>query len=152
MKKLTTPIGDRLGEIKTRGDFRRVIERASSESREDASSLSADNPIWDVWTMMRDMYGAQWTHGDEPNMGWIYALQDISPIQLRHGVDNLCKRDDNHWPPNAAEFHDLCLIDMDWEHKRLKYLPPTGIEDLTAKEKRIELGKSEMSKIMGMFK
>lgn len=73
-------------------------------------------------------------------MGWCYACKDLTPEQLRHGVDNLCKRDDSRWPPNAPEFHDLCLMDMDWEHKRLKYVPPTGIEDITAKERRVVEG------------
>lgn len=137
-----------LGNLSTRGDFRRVIERANSGSREDASSLAADNPLWDVWTIMRDMYGAQWTHGEEPSMGWIYALKSITPEQLRRGVDNLCKRDDNHWPPNAPEFHDLCLMDMDWEHKRLKYSAPlTAIEDQTEKAKRHALGITELQKL-----
>jgi len=97
---------------------------------------------------MRDMYGAQWTHGEQPNIGWVYACRGLTDKQLRQGVDNLCKRDDNHWPPNAPEFHDLCLMDMDWEHKQLKYIPPTGIEDQTAKEKRRVLGLESIRKIM----
>lgn len=98
---------------------------------------------------MRDQYGAQWTHGDEPNMGWIYALRDLSPQQLRQGVDNLCKRDDNKWPPNAQGFRDLCLMDMDWEHKRLKYVQPDMLLERKRTAEENQQALANIREIMG---
>lgn len=47
----------------------------------------------------------------------------------------------------------LSLTSTDWERQSHKYIDPsTLIEDTTAKEKRIEVGKSEISKILEMMK
>jgi hypothetical protein len=100
---------------------------------------------------MREMYGAQWTHGEEPSMGWHYALRDLNQEQLRRGVDNLCKRDDNHWPPNAPEFHDLCLMDMDWEHKQLKYYQPDTLLERKRTDEENAQGSEKLKSIMEML-
>ena len=84
-------------------------------------------------------------------MGWHYALRDLSQEQLRHGVDNLCKRDDNHWPPNAPEFRDLCMMDMDWEHKRLKYYQPDTLLERKRTAEENAQGAKNMQSIMGLI-
>jgi hypothetical protein len=86
--------------------------------------------LWDFWALMQDKYGAQWQFGDEPCMGWVHELQDITPEQVKQGVENLSAREDTKWPPNAVEFKALCL--SGWEHKRYKPAAEVlGIESKT---------------------
>jgi len=66
-------------------------------------------------------------------------LQDLTEAQIGNGIRNL-PRHESAFPPNPGQFRDLCLTDFDWEHKRLKYIPATGIEDKTAKESRRAMG------------
>jgi hypothetical protein len=74
-------------------------------------------------------------------MGWVYALQDMNNDQLRQGVDNLQYRADNHWPPNAQEFAELCKTSYTWERQCHKQIDTSHmIENTTAKEKRIADG------------
>jgi len=72
-------------------------------------------------------------------MIWAYAIEGMTPTQIANGVKNLVRRESD-FPPSAGQFRDLCLMDMDWEHKQLKYIPPIGIEDQTAKAKRTAEG------------
>ena len=130
-----------LGTVATRGEFRQVIESAKHENRP-GGELPPDHPLWDVWAIMADQYGSQWTHGAEPNMGWVYALRDMTAEQLRKGVDNLVHRDNNKWPPNAQEFADLCQTSFTWERACHKvWQPERRLEDLTAKEVNREMGR-----------
>ena len=138
--------------LQTRGDFRRVIERANSANRDLPSELPPEHPIWDVWAIMRDQYGAQWTHGEEPSMGWVLALRDMSQEQLRNGVYNLSHREDTKWPPNAQEFRDLCLTNFAWETRCHKILPTDNmIEDITGKEKRCAEGLEKIRALKEQF-
>jgi hypothetical protein len=73
-------------------------------------------------------------------------LQDLTADQIGNGIRNL-PRHDSAFPPNPGQFKDLCLAYFDWEHKRLKYIPPTGIEDKTAKEARRAMGIDELKKL-----
>jgi hypothetical protein len=72
-------------------------------------------------------------------MIWAYAIEGMTPAQIANGVKNLVRRESD-FPPSAGQFRDLCLMDMDWEHKQLKYIAPMGIEDQTAKAKRAAEG------------
>ena len=143
-----------LAELKTRGDFRRLNEQSQQEQqRLTASELPTDHPIWDMWLIMMSKYGAQWTHGDEPAIGWIHSLRNMSKDQLIKGMDNLIHRDDNHWPPNAEEFADLCRTSFTWETQAHKvFTPENKLEDLTAKEANKVLGANTMAAIKDMFK
>ena len=133
---------DMLGNITTRGDFRGAIKQ-EPQDRPLGTDLHPDHPIWDIWTLMRDQYGAQWTHGSIPTMGWVYALQDLEAAQLKQGIDNLIHREDNHWPPNAQEFSDLCRSTYAWERQCHKiWNPANKLEDMTAKEKNKEAGQA----------
>jgi hypothetical protein len=74
-------------------------------------------------------------------MGWVYLLQDLSPEELRMGVDNLIHREDNHWPPNAQEFADLCKTSYSWQRQCHKvWSPDNKLENLTAKEANKKAG------------
>lgn len=102
--------------------------------------MSSNHPIWDVWKQIKSAYPGPTANWDaEPPMIWAYAIEGLTPDQLANGVRNLARRAEE-FPPNAGQFRDLCLTDFDWEHKRLKYVPPIGIEDQTAKAKRTASG------------
>lgn len=137
---------DILNPIKTRGDFRQLSERSKQEQPL-LSELPPDHPIWDLWLIMMGKYGAQWTHGDEPNMGWIHALRDMHQEELMKGVNNLVHREDNHWPPNAEEFADLCRTSFTWETQAHRVVEHAQLEDLTAKEKRQAAGIEAIRKL-----
>jgi hypothetical protein len=98
---------------------------------------------------MRDKFGSQWTHGEEPNMGWVHALRSFSQQELERGLNNLPNRENNHWPPNAEEFADLCRMDFKWETaaQRHDFTGHAQLEDLTGKEAKIVERKAMMSKL-----
>jgi hypothetical protein len=79
-------------------------------------------------------------------MIWAYAIEGLKPEQVAQGIKNLVRREGD-FPPSCGQFRDLCLMDMDWEHKRLHYVPPAGIEDQTGKEKRRLAGMEEIRKL-----
>lgn len=100
-----------------------------------------------MWSQIKSAFPgptANWEAA--PPMIWAYAIDGLSPEQIANGVRNLV-RDSREFPPNAGQFRDLCLTDFDWEHKQIKYFPPTGIEDLTAKEKRHAEGLEAIRKL-----
>lgn len=67
-------------------------------------------------------------------MIWAYAIEGLTGDQVANGVRNLARRN-SEFPPNAGQFRELCLTDMEWEHRRLKYFE-LALEDETAKERR----------------
>ena len=75
-------------------------------------------------------------------MGWVHALRDMDKFELERGVNNLVHREDNHWPPNAEEFADLCRTSFTWERQCHKeFTPENKLEDLSAKEANKKAGK-----------
>jgi len=80
-------------------------------------------------------------------MIWAYAIDGLKPEQIAQGIKNLARRD-SEFPPSCGQFRDLCLMDLDWEHKQLKYMPPAGIEDLTEKEQRKALGLESIRRLI----
>lgn len=140
-----------LSPIKTRGDFRRLSEHRQPD-RQHTTELPSEHPIWDVWLILISKYGAQWTHGDAPGIGWIHSLRDMTADQLRQGIDNLVHREDNHWPPNAEEFADLCRTSFTWETKCHKvFTPENKLEDHAAKEENARIGKETLNNLMDIF-
>lgn len=81
-------------------------------------------------------------------MIWAYAIDGLTGDQVANGVRNLIRRD-SEFPPSAGQFRELCLTDMEWEHRRLKYVEPIGIEDATAKERRRLEGIEAIRKLRG---
>jgi len=79
-------------------------------------------------------------------MIWAYAIDGLKPEQIAQGIKNLARRD-SEFPPSCGQFRDLCLMDMDWEHKQLKYIAPTGIEDQTAKAAQRANGIDQLRKL-----
>jgi hypothetical protein len=138
-----------LSPIQTRGDFRKLN---SQDKNTRSSSLPPEHPIWGAWLILMDKYGAQWTQGGEPSMGWVHSLRDMTKFELEKGIDNLVHRDDNHWPPNAEEFASLCRNSYTWQtqcHKIFK--PENKLENLTAKEKNNKIGQDTFKNIRDMF-
>ena len=81
-----------------------------------------------LWGLMSSMFGHKWTSafGDEvdPDRVWQACLSDVSPDQIRHGMNKLAKSG-RDWPPAAPEFRAICLDldgsdDTDWEQRRIE--------------------------------
>lgn len=139
-----------LGSVRTRGDFRELSERAAHERKPmNVSDLPPEHPVWDVWTQVKSAYPGPTANWDaEPPMIWAFAIDRLKPEQIANGVRNLVRREGD-FPPSAGQFRDLCLMDMDWEHKRIKYIEPIGIEDQTTKERRKAEGAEAIRKLRG---
>lgn len=127
-----------------------------SESRLDASSLPPNHPMWELWQRMTEMYGHRWTsqQGEEPNDTWVRGLRDLPPAQLGNGLV-ACRDSADGWPPTLPEFRAMCVPDYGLtaaERASHRAFEATGIEDLTAKEKRREQGLEEIKKLREQFK
>ena len=152
---------DTLTNIRTRGDFRALSERASQgRPRESASEkLPSDSPIWDAWENLKAAYPASTANWEAaPPDVWAAMLGDLTGEQLLNGLRNLVHHQDsrgrNDFPPNAPQFRDLCLSDFHWESaaQRIDFTGTALIEDLTSKEKRNADGKAHMAKIMDIIR
>lgn len=95
---------------------------------------------------------------------------DVSPDQIATGLNELANHPGD-WPPNAVKFRQLCLgefldadgNDIGWQHKKAAYIAfnderhpdyrrsQKRLEDGTEKERKRELGNSELSKIKNLF-
>ena len=146
---METP-GNLLNPITTRGEFREAMRSVQPE-RQQESELPPEHPIWDVWAIMADQYGAQWTHGSMPSMGWVYALKDLSEEQLRQGVENLVHREDNKWPPNAQEFAELCRTSFTWETQCHRIYEPDRLLTRKRTVEETEIGKRMMADLKELF-
>jgi hypothetical protein len=84
-------------------------------------------------------------------MMWAHVLSDLNMDQLATGVKNLVhhrdSRGSNDFPPNAGQFKVLCLTNFEWERRAHKACDVGGIEDLTAKEKRLKQGLTKLKKL-----
>ena len=141
---------DILGNLKTRGDFRQLIESRPQESKPDFDSSGL---MWELWDRLTEYYGAAFTsqYGEEPNATWAHELRMLTADQFRRGFE-LLKTRDSSFPPNPGELVNLIASDNYWEHRASRMpAPPTAIEDLTSKEKRQAEGLVELRKIMGIF-
>lgn len=134
---MKTP-ADILGNVKTRGDLRRVSASSLPTNKPLTESVPADHPIWQLWRFMSEFYGAAFAsqYGDTPNASWVHALRELEPRDYRRGIDLLTHRD-NSFPPNPGEFVAMIGNDTSWERQHHKIIDTTHlIEDTTAKEKR----------------
>jgi hypothetical protein len=62
-----------------------------------------------LWLRMTEIYGHQWTSqfGDEPAEAWCRMLAGVPPDLIAVALGRLSERT-GEWPPNAAEFRNLC--------------------------------------------
>lgn len=139
---------DLLTNIKTRGDFRALSERASQESRRDSESLPSNHPVWDVWNQIKSAYPGPTANWDaEPPMIWAYAIDGLKPEQIAQGIRNLVYRD-SEFPPSAGQFREMCQMDMDWEHKRLKYYQPDTLLERKRTPEEDAIGRENIRKLI----
>ena len=158
-RKSPETIGVALSSIRTRGAFRALSERAAQgEQRMNASSLPPDSPVWDAWEAIKGAYPLSTTNWDEePPLIWFATLGDLSADQILNGLRNLGHHRDakggTDFPPNVIQFRDLCMANFQWESaaQRIDFTGVAQIEDLTAKERRIEIGRENMANIMSQF-
>jgi hypothetical protein len=83
--------------------------------------LPENHPMWDAWEQIKSAYPgncANWE--DEPPTIWAHAINDMDQKQVDNGIRNLVHFDNNGFPPNAAQFRDLCLTDFGWERRAHK--------------------------------
>lgn len=146
---MKTP-SDLLTGIQTRGDFRELRERASQERPLTSDSgLPPQHPIWDVWNQIKSAYPGPTANWEaEPPMIWAYAIDGLSPEQVAQGVRNLVYRD-SEFPPSAGQFREMCQMDMDWEHKRLKYYQANQLLERKRTAEENAQGLANIREIMG---
>jgi len=90
---------------------------------------------------------------------WCRKLDDLQPVDFKRGMEGLEKKSEidyreggQMWPPSYAEFRALAFPKSGRDsiaHK--KFEPVLGIEDQTAKAKRIELGLKNTAALLAMF-
>jgi len=88
---------------------------------------------------------------------WCRKTEDLSDDDWRRGFDRLehdvresGKLGEQAWPPTYAAFVGMCEPPVGQQaHKYFDR--STGLEDLTAKEKRQTQGHAECQKILGIF-
>ena len=128
--------------LQTRGDFQALRKHASQDSRLSSESVSPTHPIWDVWNQIKSAYPGPTANWEaEPPMIWAYAIEGLKPEQIAQGIRNLARRSEE-FPPNAGQFRDLCLMDMDWEHKRIKHFTPDRLLERQRTEEETKRGLS----------
>lgn len=86
--------------------------------------MSNQGKIEALWQMMGSMYGHKWVSSFgaqvDPDRVWAATLKNVTPEQVKEGLQRLAKRGDE-WPPSAPEFRKLCLDDGEhWEHKAMR--------------------------------
>ncbi len=72
--------------------------------------LRRDSVNLRLWKRLGEIYGHQLEaqYGEQMPKSWEDLLREITPEQIRDGLNRLAERSDK-WPPNAVEFRQLCL-------------------------------------------
>jgi len=117
-----------------------------------------------LWLRLQEIYGHQLNsqYGEIMPESWERLLTGITPEQIASGLNKLADRSET-WPPNAAEFRQLCLPDTispDGKNSRA-YInfndpshpdyQPKRIESDSYKERKKKAGKDALSKMKSMF-
>jgi hypothetical protein len=92
---------------------------------------------------------------------WCRKLGDLTQDDFKRGMEGLEKKAEDAyregeemWPPSYAEFRALCFPKNDRDsaaHKVLEHVLLAPIESPEDKEKRLELGRKEAARLLGMF-
>lgn len=106
-----------LAPVKTRGDFRQLSAQSSPEGLRatEYPELDQDDPLWDLWDTMTEIYGHKWTsnNGDRPTWGWFHLLGELAVADLGVGITR-CRERSDRFPPDASEFYRLCKPSTDF--------------------------------------
>ena len=82
-----------------------------TKPQQDERESAKQERVWDrLWIRLSEIYGHQLAsqYGETIPESWERLLTGITPDQIRDGLNRLATRKDT-WPPNAAEFRNLCL-------------------------------------------
>jgi len=63
-----------------------------------------------VWQTLADVYGSTLVtqYGEVMPEAWITLLKGLTPSQIKDGLNRIASRESSY-PPNGAEFRQLCL-------------------------------------------
>ena len=92
---------------------RQSIGRESPQRKESESERLAFEEMMDMlWQELTKIYGHQLQSqfGETIPDTWERLLKGISPNRIEQGLNRVLTRRET-WPPNAAEFRQLCLPD-----------------------------------------
>jgi len=96
---------------------------------------------------MAELFGSKWTgpQPTTPTPGWIFALADLTPKQVGHGL--MVLRDSGaEWPPSAPQFRAMCFP-AKRENSAAYHVPPSHqLEKKISDEDRAK-GRSELTKM-----
>lgn len=129
-------------------------ERSASERAE--SMLPPEHPVWEVWERMAEIYGHKWgsQYGDMPSDTWCRGVASLTDRQLARGLSACLERKDV-WPPNLAEFRQLCTGDdgVNWERQCHRiYQPDRLLEDATQKAKTAAEAETAIARMKELFR
>lgn len=74
-----------------------------------------------LWLRLTEIFGSSLVnqYGDKIPEAWVRLLTEISPEQIKHGLESLVKAD-LRYCPNAIQFRNLCLYGVTTANAQLK--------------------------------
>ena len=112
--------------VKTRGDFRRVIGSGKQQSDDTAKEVSK---IWKLWAALAEAYGNAFVNqfGEEPSLTWLNGLSGYTEEELKRGFDAVLDRDSD-FAPNLGTVRRLISETQTKAYHR-PYDPNKAVED-----------------------
>ncbi len=149
---------DKLTNLATRGDARRLLNESQQQESEraefKAENIPTEHPIWDLWQYLSGYYGAAFTsqYGDDPDPVWLYELRDLTPADYRVGIERL-KFHESSFAPNPGEFIGLVHGGATAQERasHVEWQPAGLLEDEKAKAKKQEATKEVASHLRDML-
>lgn len=102
---------DMLGQIETRGDFRRATGCDNAQS---SAARTLRERLIPMWAALADAYGSAFINqfGEEPNDAWAVGLSPFSDDQIHDAFVEVLSRDSD-FAPNLATFIKALKRDAD---------------------------------------
>ena len=142
----------------------------SGQEQQQRRTEQQERVIEETWITLLEIYGSSMAtqYGDVMPESWVLLLRGITPRQIKDGLNRLATRD-SAFPPNAAEFRQLCLPETispdghnsaaymtlsDPRHPRNdpnspEYVKPVlGIESDSYKERRKQAGNTALKDML----
>jgi len=129
------------------------------KSENELEAVKYQERVWDkLWQRLTEIYGHKLhsQYGETIPEAWEMLLKDITPEQIKQGLNELVERKDA-WPPTGTEFRQLCLpktISPDGTNSDAYklYEPAKRIIDEGYVSKRKKAGKRELGAMKDLFK
>ena len=158
--------------MKTITDLIKADDPAQSIGLETPQTAESKNDrlkqekVWDrLWLRLAEIYGSSLVsqYGETIPESWELLLTDVTPLQIKDGLNALATRDSS-FPPNAAEFRQLCLpktispdgvnssayLSFD-DPKHPSYEPPKQLESDSYKERKRKAGNNALSNLKDLL-